>query len=54
MYTVIEMANGVLAISTYGGSPSNMQRWRAILQPAIALLRAHGGGSMLLPHSPDA
>lgn len=55
MHTTISLNDGVLDVSLEGPmDPEGVSRsrWKAAVAPAVALLRAWGGGWMLVTHRP--
>lgn len=54
MHTLIEMDAGVVRPRLVACDGDNEmvseRRWRAVIRPAILLLRAAGGGSLFVPH----
>lgn len=50
-FTIICLHEGVLTFRVSG--PVDTPRWRRAIAPGVYFLHERGGGSLLLPHTPD-
>lgn len=53
MHSIVSLSAGVLRLNLREQDEDiNVDRWHQVLEPAVGLLQAQGGGEVVVPHRP--